>query len=289
MAKTVDEGFRTLIGWLSPTTTETTTAASHRVSIEVKLKNDFGMTSFFRSGSFGHHTSVSGFSDVDYFAVIPTSKLKTNSSSTLQEVRNSLASRFPNTGVTVRSPAVVVPFGSTASERHEITPADFVMQNGNGYNIYDIPDRYAGWMRSSPSAHNAWVNIQHTRLDNRVKPLIRLIKSWNYRRAIGIRSFYLELRTTKYCVGESTIIYSLDVLRVLRLLRDNALSSMQDPVGISGYVYPCTDAWKPEALSRINTAIGRAEKAWEAEGAGKTADAFFWWDLVFNGYFPSYG
>lgn len=288
MAKTVEEGFRTLLGWLSPTTTETATAASHRVSIEAKLKADFGMTSFFRSGSFGHHTSVSGFSDVDYFAVIPTAKLKKNSSSTLQEVKNSLASRFPNTGVTVRSPAVVVPFGSTASERHEITPADFVMQNGDGYFIYEIPDRYQGWMRSSPSAHNAWVNVQDNRLNSKVKPLIRLIKAWNYHRAGGIRSFYLELRTTQYCAGESTIIYSIDVLRILRLLRDRALSAMQDPVGISGYVHPCTDAWKDEALSRINTAIGRAEKAREAENAEKVADAFYWWKLVFNGYFPSY-
>lgn len=289
MAKTVDEGFRTLIGWLSPTATETQAAASHRTSIEAKLKSDFGMTSFFRSGSFGHHTSVSGFSDVDYFAVIPTSRLKLNSNSTLQEVRNSLVSRFPNTGVTVRSPAVVVPFGSTASERHEITPADFVMQNGNGYNVYDIPDRSGGWMRSSPSAHNAWVNAQQTRLDSKVKPLIRLVKTWNYRRAVGLRSFYLELKTTKYCVGESTIIYSIDVLRVLRSLRDNALAAMQDPVGISGYVYPCTDAWKEEALSRVSTAIGRAEKARDAENADKVADAFYWWNLVFNGYFPSYG
>lgn len=76
---------------------------------------------------------------------------------------------------------------------------------------------------------------------------------------------------------------------MLRLLRDKALAAMHDPAGISGYVYPCTDAWKPEALSRINTAINRAEKAWEAESAGRTADAFYWWDLVFNGYFPSYG
>ena len=34
------------------------------------------MTNFFRSGSFGYGTSVSAYSDVDYFAVIPSVNLK---------------------------------------------------------------------------------------------------------------------------------------------------------------------------------------------------------------------
>ena len=289
MPRTVDDAFNTLVGWLSPTSTETQAAASHRSSIEAKLKSDFGMTSFFRSGSYGHHTSVSGHSDVDYFAVIPATKLRDNSSVTLQEIRTSLATRFPSTGVTVRSPAVVVPFGTSDSERHEITPADFVRRTDDGFGVYDIPDRYTGWMRSSPTAHNAWVNNQHTRLGNRVKPLINLVKAWNYKRGANIRSFYIELRTTQYCVNEAAIIHRIDFLAVLRRLRAHALAAMQDPVGIAGLVYPCTEAWKPEALSRIETAITRAEKAQEAEAAGNIPNAFAWWNLVFNGYFPSYG
>lgn len=288
MAKTVDEAFSTLIGWLSPTSTETQTAISHRGSIEARLKADFGLTSFFRSGSFGHHTSVSGHSDVDYFAVIPSINLSANSTTALQSVRSSLAARFPYTAVTVRSPAVVVPFGTSASERHEIAPAKFVKRSDDGYSVYDIPDRGTGWMRSSPTAHNAWVNTQNIRLSSKVKPLIRLLKAWNYKQSVGIRSFYLELRTTQYCANESTIIYTIDFLAVLRRLRAHTLASMQDPVGISGYVQPCTDAWKATALSRIDTAITRAEKAREAETAGNISNAYTWWSMVFNGYFPSY-
>jgi hypothetical protein len=48
----------------------------------VKLKN----TEFFRAGSFGNGTSVRNFSDVDYFAIIPTKHLTQNSTSSLTKV-----------------------------------------------------------------------------------------------------------------------------------------------------------------------------------------------------------
>ena len=50
-----------------------------------------------------------GYSDVDYFADIPASKLKANSTSALREVRDALDKRFPDTGVRVSCPAVVIP------------------------------------------------------------------------------------------------------------------------------------------------------------------------------------
>jgi hypothetical protein len=287
MARTVNDAFDVFVGWLTPTGGETQAAASHRASIESCLRSNFGITGFFRSGSFGHGTSVSGHSDVDYFAVIPNANLKENSNATLQEMRSALQARFPRTAVTVRSPAVVVPFGSGAGERHEITPAEYIKEQ-NRHSVYDIPDRYGGWMKSSPGGHNAWVNEQNDRLGKKVKPLIRLVKAWNYRRSVGIRSFYLELRTTEYAKGETSIIYRHDVLAVFRQLRNKELAAMQDPLGISGYVHPCTDAVKADALSKLDTAIARATKAMEAESGGRVREAFEWWDLVFAGAFPAY-
>ena len=71
--RTVDQGFRAFLQRLTPTTGESTAAKTHRASIETCLKNNFGMTRFFRTGSFGNGTSISGYSDVDYFAEIPPS------------------------------------------------------------------------------------------------------------------------------------------------------------------------------------------------------------------------
>lgn len=288
MAKTVNEAFQTLLGWLTPTATESQKAASHRASIESSLKSHFGMTSFFRTGSFGHGTSISGFSDIDYFAVLPTGRLKANSGTALQELRAVLDRRFPSTGVIVRSPAVVVPFGTSASERHEITPADLVGRTSGGSHIYEIPDRAQAWMRASPNAHNAWVNVAHEKLGYRLKPLIRLLKAWNHYLGVGIRSFYLELRVTERARSETSILYKYDVLYALRHLRARGLAAMQDPMSVSGLVYPCSSAVQESALSKLETAIRRAEKAHEAEEKGNIEDAFFWWDMVYGGAFPKF-
>jgi len=78
MPRTVDEGFRDFLPKLTPSETETAAAASHRNSIETRLKLDFDLKRFFRIGSFGNGTSISGYSDVDYLASIPTDKLKKN-------------------------------------------------------------------------------------------------------------------------------------------------------------------------------------------------------------------
>ena len=168
MTRDATEAFDILLSWVTPSETETAKAASHRASIEACLKANFGMTRFFRAGSFGHGTSIRGYSDVDYFAVIPTANLKSDSASTLRQVKEALAARFPSTEVYVDSPAVAVQFGTEKWERHEITPVDFLSSSGS-LNIYDMPDRYGGWMKSSPIGLNAYTNIQNDRLSKKAK------------------------------------------------------------------------------------------------------------------------
>ncbi|PND22847.1 nucleotidyltransferase [Ensifer sp. MMN_5] len=286
MSKDVNEAFQILIGWLKHSEAETEAAASHRRSIEARLSADFEMTRMFRSGSYGHGTSLSSISDIDYFAVIPTRNLKQDSGATLRSVKESLVGRFPNTGIYVDSPAVVVPF-SGGAQRHEIIPADYVGSE-NGYNVYEIPDRLGGWMKSSPSAHNAWVNEANKIHNGKLKQLIRLVKYWNHVKKVGLRSFYIELRLTEYAKGESFLSYKYDVKGALAHLSSKALAAMQDPQGISGYVYPCSSAIKEDALSKVNTALTRARNALEDEKAGGVRAAFEWWDKVFGGNFPSY-
>jgi len=289
MAKTVEEGFRTFHGRLTPTRGESEAAKRHRASIEACLKKSFEITRFFRTGSFGNGTSMRSYSDVDYFASIPTKNLKRNSDATLRAVRDALDALFPDTGVAVRTPAVLVPFGTDASESTEVVPADFVEKDKNSYHIYGIADGAGAWTRSSPDAHNAYVAHIDDKLGTKVKPLVRFLKAWKYYRNVPISSFYLELRVAKYASGEKSIVYSIDVKNVFKVLWDNQLAAIQDPMGISGYIYPCsTDAKKSDALSKLETALERAQKARDAEEAKEIHDAFYWWNLVFAEEFPAY-
>lgn len=288
MAKTVEEGFRIFHSRLTPTGGESEAAQRHRVSIETCLKNNFQITRFFRTGSFGNGTSIRGYSDVDYFASISTKNQKQNSDAILRAVRDALDKRFPNTGVTVRTPSVLVPFGTDVSEWTEVVPA-YLEKYENDYLIYSIADGIGGRIRSSPDAHNAYVRTVDGKLSGKVKPLVRFLKAWKYYRNVPISSFYLEMRVAKYASGEKSILYSIDVKNVLKMLWDNQLAAIQDPIGISGSIYPCsTDAKKSDARSKLVTAMVRAEKAREAEEAEKIRDAFYWWNLVFADKFPAY-
>ena len=288
MPRTVDEGFRDFHSKLTPSAAETEAAKSHRASIEARLKRDFGLRRFARIGSFGNGTSISGYSDVDYLASLARDTLTSDSNYSLGKVRNSLDDRFPNTGVRVSCPAVVVPFGTTKSETTEVVPADYVSED-SGHSVYDIADCTGGWMRASPDAHNAYVAQINEKLGGKVKPLIRFIKAWKCFRDVPISSFYLELRVAKYASGEQTIIYDMDVKRFLCQLRDCNLAAMQDPMGVSGYIPACkTQALWEDAISKLDTAAARAEKAREEAENGNVAGAFEWWRKLFNHEFPSY-
>ena len=241
-----------------------------------------------RIGSFGNGTSISGYSDVDYLASLGRDTLTNNSTYSLGKVRDALADRFQNTNVRVSCPAVVVPFGTKKSETTEVVPADYIEEE-HGFYVYDIPDCQDGWMRASPDAHIAYVASVNDKLGGKVKPLIRFLKAWKFYRSVPISSFYLELRVAKYASGETSIVYDIDVKRVLRMLWDGRLASMQDPMGVSGYIPACkSDALKADALSKLGTAVVRAEKALEAKDKGYIADAFEWWRLLYNNEFPTH-
>ncbi len=290
MVKTVEAGFREFHGRLTPTSGESQAAKNHRASIEACLQENFEITQFFRTGSFGNGTSIRGYSDVDYFAVIPTKNLKQKSDATLRQVRNVLDVRFPDTGVAVDTPAVVVPFGTDASESTEVVPADFINIDNDGHSIYEIADGDSGWMKTSPDAHNAYIAEVDKKLGGKVKPLIRFLKAWKCYRNVPIYSFYLAMRVAKYASQENSIVYSIDVRNIFKLLCDNQLAALQDPQGISGYITACSsEAKKSDALSKLATAFTRAEKAREAESAEKFSEAFDCWNLVFAGKFPAYG
>ena len=288
MPKTIEDAFGVFHTSLTPFTAETEAVKSHRTSLKQCLENNFNMYNFIRTGSTGNATGISGYSDSDYFAIIPTEKLKSNSASTLAELRTALEIRFPRTGVYVDSPAVVCPFGIMAAQTTEIVPADYI-KTENGYNIYDIPDRNGGWIRASPLAHNSYVNSINDKLNKKVKPLIRFLKAWKYYNNVPISSFYLEIRVAKYAMGEQSIIYSIDIYNIFKYLMDNDLPAVIDPTGISGYIYPCsTEAKKVYALSKLKSAFARAEKARTAESNNNISDAFYWWNLLYNYNFPKY-
>ena len=170
--RTIAQGFNTFHSRITTSGYESGKAASHKGSITSRLEEYYDLRQLFYSGSANNGTSISKHSDVDFFASIPTSKLKSNSATTLKEVKECLQERFPNTSVYVDSPAVVLDFGSADWETAEVIPADYIEQK-DGNNVYEISNGDGGWMRSSPSTHRKYVTEENTRLGKKLKPLMK--------------------------------------------------------------------------------------------------------------------
>lgn len=290
MARTIDEGFNTFLSWLTPTDTETQKAKTHRASIEACLKQKFGLVRFFRSGSFGNGTSISNYSDVDYFASIPRSNLKNDSSASLREFKVELDSRFPNTGVRIDAPAVVVPFGDSASETTEVVLADYISKDEYGNKTYDIANKSGGWQRSSPDLHKFYVEHYDDKLNKKVKPLVRFIKAWKYYQDVPISSFFLEMFVANYSSNEKTIVFDIDIKNIFESLKSNQLLGIDDPMEVSGKIVACkNETDRAAAIILLKDAIRRSQNAVSSEHTDhKTATAFYWWNKLYNDMFPNY-
>jgi hypothetical protein len=278
---TINQHFLDFLAKLTPSTAEVGDYATHRNETQAKLEQYFNSDYVYETGSFKNGSGIRYYSDLDLLVSIPTASQRENSYNMLLAVKSGLQDRFPTSSIHISTPAVRITFSDNRSV--EVTPGYFQQQNTDGYNEYLIPDYGGGWQKAAPSAHIRYVTSINTSLSSKVKPLIRLIKAIKYYQDIPISSFYLELRTTKYCEGEEFINYEYDVCRVLNRLVADGLADMRDPAGISGLVSPCsTDNYKEVALSRLTTARDRARKAIDAEKVGNHTDALYWWKMVFG-------
>lgn len=290
MATTVNGGFDTLVSWLIPTSAEKNASSDHRKSVKAKLETALAVKNFFGTGSSSNGTDVSGCSDVDFFASIPSQNQRDSSDRMLVVVKEVLQERFPSTSIFIRTPAVVCAFGKDASEKLEVVPAYYTGRSSDDSNVYKIPNGADGWMKSSPQVHNAYVTEINDDLSKKLKQLIRLMKAIKYYNNIPISSFYLELRVTKWMSDESSVVYAYDVRSMLSKLVNCELAQMIDPKGISGYVAAAsTENYRKDALSKLTSALSRADHAQDAANAGKVKTAFEYWDKVFGGEFPTYG
>ena len=85
------------------------------------MKENFGLESFFQSGSFGSGTNVPVHSDVDRFAVIPRENLPSDSWAALRKILRVLSQRFSTTKtIRMKPPAIVIPFGFDGLETTEV-------------------------------------------------------------------------------------------------------------------------------------------------------------------------
>jgi hypothetical protein len=290
MAITVAAAFNELAIWLRTTPRESEAARRHRASLSGRLATEFGVRTFFPTGSFGAGTNVPRYSDVDYFAVMPTASFEDSSAGWLAAIAADLRVRFPRTrNIRVDSPGVAVPFGVDRSEHTEIVP---VIEDGltrEGFRSFWMPDGDGDWMFTSPGAHNTWVGQVNTNQEGRVKPLIRMLKAWKYYRSVPIRSFYLEVFAAIYASQEPSIEYAIDLQRMFARLNRSGLRPIADPLFPRLRIEATkTENQRLDAMNKLGWAVEWSSLAIEYAQNRQTREAFDRWDTLFYGGFPRF-
>lgn len=271
---------QTAIAWLSeltslytPTASEFDAARRHRGAIEARLDAQLGVREMFEIGSLRHGTGVWQYSDADFMASLKG--IQPGSPWTmLNRVKETLQDRFPSTEIVIRRPAVVCRF----SDGHvEIVPA---YPGATGYYIADPAD---GWMKTYPKDHNSYVSEVNKKHGGGAKRLARQLKIWKYRRGVPISSCYLEMRSAKHLDGESAYSAVWDLYLALSKMQDVGLAAMNDPTGLGSRFGSCSsDSNKEAALSRLSTAVSRAQKAKDFYQADDQAGAIGQLKLLFD-------
>lgn len=138
-------------------------------------------------------------------------------------------------------------------------------------------------MQSHPKDHNAYVNEANKKHNGGAKKLARLAKLWKNRRSVPASSCYLEMRAAKYAQDTKVWILYMDLYYFLKRLQTMEMAAMNDPTGLgSRFTASSSDYSKRDALSKLDTAVSRAEAAMDYARDGKHAHAIEKYKLLFN-------
>lgn len=270
---------------LAPDTYDKTRAKERRDDIEEELKKKTDCAGMIDSGSWTHGTALTGRSDVDWMALFPKESRPVYPSSALASLKTALdGAHWAIWRLKQSSPTVQVEFYSQPN--FEIVPAYFLREVGVEQ-LLSIPGPGNEWIESAPIAHLRFVTEQNVRLDSKLKPLVRLLKAWKYHVGAPVSSFYLEMRAAQYAEGESSIVYDIDLRRVMDSLEDIKLRSMNDPTGLVSRI-PATSSEvnRVEAMRLVRRAQDALTDAMVAKTKSDALNYYYAMSQLFGSNFP---
>ena len=288
MAKTVSAGFVELLNRLALTADQAATASTRATAVKDFLDATFTMRErAFTIGSYRRGTLIRPERDIDLLAPLSYATYKDrydgDSRAFLYFVRDKFNERYAKTKVSARQVAVVLDFTVISTD---VVPA--FKRNGGGF---FIPNGKKGWSATNPQYHTRLINDRDAALNNRLKPLIRLMKFWNIQNGGHLRSFHVELMILRMWQSVSSLpVYANAVMQSIGAMRGWLKSEFPDPWEgggtIDGYLSSEARAKVIRMLDHDAKASAEAEDYRKAE---KVEKAFERWAVIFHHEFPAYG
>lgn len=247
--------------------TDTEALNRHKNEILKALETAFEEAYDLRGGgSYTRHTYVNGLSDIDILFVLgpySSSKIpnKEDPQAVLDDMKERLRQRFPNTNITTGRMAVTIQFSDGLEL--QILPA-FRYRSG-----YRIPDpQGSGWTITRPEIFAKLLQERNTEVGGKLLRCIKLAKRICDNRGVEVKSYHLENMAVKAFEHYSGSRSDEDMLRHLfNQAKVLASTRMRDITGQQAYVDRLTSQTQRTMLSQQLAAIEREIAKAEGDGS----------------------
>ncbi len=236
-------------------------------------------------GSYGRYTAIDGISDLDMVFELPIEEwerykqLEGNGPSTmLQEVRQSLLIRYPESDIRADGQIVAVNF---TGYRVEVLPA---FRDENDDYVYGDTNDGGQWKVTKPRSEIKAINNMNAQTNGAMKEACRMLRAWKNRAGVGIGGLLIDTLTYNFFSQESkynNCTYAdypqliFDLFTYLGALPEQEYWAALG----SGQRVRCKTNFQPKARKAANKCADAIEAKSDSSKARK-------WRSVFGSQFP---
>jgi len=287
---TVTEAFDTFKSELELPDSKQVQASNAQKDIRARLANHLYAPDSLLTGSYARHTKIYPLDDIDILLIRNTQKVAVSTDGSgispnqaLDEVAEAIRKAYLQTATVKKQSRSVNAQIKGLDFGFDIIPA--WLRNPDGYWIPDTDSN--SWLPTNPEWHAELMTTANANLQQRLKPVIKMVKHWNRNNLELLRSFHIELICKDIFATWQLPNYPVGVAAVLAKMGPYIGQQMMDPAyGSCRVDKPLSTEDRDKLIQRVNGDGGRAIEALQLEIAGSHAAAIEKWKYIFISGFP---
>ncbi len=287
MATTITTSFQKLRENLEITGLQKSTVSTRQENVRDVVAGEMDVLDSFLTGSYARSTMIAPLvkADIDILIVLDPKYFESDGqASLLDKVKRALLKTYTKTPKISRNGQAVT-----------ITFTDFIVdvvpafnRKGGGYLIPDSVQKI--WIATNPKIHVDIMTEKNKNHSGDLVPIVKMIKGWNRNINYSFVSFRLELLAMEIFENVTISDFSSGIRYFFDKGREKIKYKAKDPVSYGGEISGLRNiTTQEEAVSRFETAYGRAIKAEQYAKNGNIENAVDEWRKIFGDYFPTYG
>lgn len=284
---TVTEVFETFRKRLELTEAERKRAAARHPNVRETISKGLELIEDFLTGSYKRDTKIRPLSDIDLFVVLHWGKYSDiyynngDPSKILYRLRSILKRAYPQTPIKIQNRSVNLDFSDFG---FDVVPA---FRNEAGF--YRIPDRNKGiWIKSKPKHHDSILSSANSKCDLKLKPIIKMFKSWNRSNREKLKSFHIEVMSLKAFKDGIDTSFQQAIRRFFDWTDFSLNYPCYDPANTTNQIDDyLTSTERTNIKSKLQNAKSEAGKALGYERNERHNEAIRRWRDLFGYPFPS--